>query len=108
MLATVNGAPVALGRIAEIKITWEPATMWRENREYAITVQGDVIPGIQGPTATAALMKQFQVQQQFFPDSSRPEILVDIYLSEGIDSWEGGEGRAGTNREQRRRRNTLL
>ena len=74
MLATVNGAPVALGRIAEIKITWEPATMWRENREYAITVQGDVIPGIQGPTATAALMKQFQPLIERLPPGYRVSI----------------------------------
>ena len=60
MLASVNGQAIPLGRIAQVKVTWEPATVWRENREYAITVQADVQPGIQGPTATAALMKQFE------------------------------------------------
>jgi multidrug efflux pump subunit AcrB len=60
MLASVNGQAIPLGRIAQVKVIWEPATVWRENREYAITVQADVQPGIQGPTATAALMKQFE------------------------------------------------
>ena len=30
--------------------------MWRENRDYAITVQGDVTEGLQGATVTAALL----------------------------------------------------
>ena len=30
--------------------------MWRESREYAITVQGDVIEGLQGATVTAELL----------------------------------------------------
>jgi multidrug efflux pump subunit AcrB len=34
-----------------------------------------------------------QVQQQFFPDSSRPEILVDIFLAEGA-SFEATEAAA--------------
>ena len=29
-----------------------------------------------------------RVQQQFFPDSSRPEILVDLWLPEGSDDRE--------------------
>lgn len=49
-----------LGRIADVKIVWEPATIWRDNREYALTIQADVNPGIQGATATTVLMKQFE------------------------------------------------
>ena len=45
MLTTVSGQAIPLGRIAQVKVVWEPATMWRENREYAITVQADVMPG---------------------------------------------------------------
>jgi multidrug efflux pump subunit AcrB len=33
--------------------TWEPGVMWRENRDYAITVQGDIVEGLQGATVTA-------------------------------------------------------
>jgi multidrug efflux pump len=32
--------------------TWEPGVMWREGRDYAITVQGDVVEGMQGATVT--------------------------------------------------------
>ncbi|HNQ10930.1 MAG TPA: efflux RND transporter permease subunit, partial [Giesbergeria sp.] len=34
----------------------EPGVMWREGREYAITVQGDVVQGLQGATVTQQLL----------------------------------------------------
>jgi multidrug efflux pump subunit AcrB len=74
MLLTVSGSPVALGRIAEVKVVWEPATIWRANREYAITVQGDTAQGIQGPTASSALMEQFQPLINGLPPGYRVEI----------------------------------
>ncbi len=60
MLTTVSGQTIPLGRIAKVNVVWEPATIWRENREYAITLQADVMPGIQGPTATEQLFKEFK------------------------------------------------
>jgi multidrug efflux pump len=41
--------------------TWEPGVMWRENRDYAITVQGDIVEGPagrHGHAATAARAAQ--------------------------------------------------
>ena len=29
--------------------------LWREGRSYAVTVQGDVVEGLQGPTVTDEL-----------------------------------------------------
>ncbi len=43
-----------LTQIAKPVFTWEPGVMWRENRDYAITVQGDVVEGLQGATVTDA------------------------------------------------------
>ena len=74
MLTTVAGQAIPLGRIAQVKVVWEPATMWRENREYAITVQADVMPGIQGPTATSALFKEFQPLIEKMPPGYRVTI----------------------------------
>ena len=74
MLATINGQAIPLGRIAQVKVVWEPATLWRENREYALTVQADVKPGIQGPTATDALMKDFQPLIKELPPGYRVSI----------------------------------
>ncbi len=30
--------------------------MWRENRDYAITVQSDIVEGLQGATVTQMLL----------------------------------------------------
>jgi multidrug efflux pump len=35
---------------------WEPGVMWRDNRDYSITVQGDIVEGLQGATVTAELL----------------------------------------------------
>lgn len=74
ILVTASGTPVPLGRIADVSIAWEPATIWRENKEYALTIQADVNPGVQGPTATAALMKQFEPLIKSLPPGYRLEI----------------------------------
>jgi len=55
-LPTASGQSIALTQIAKPRFTWEPGVMWRENRDYAITVQGDVMEGLQGATVTKALL----------------------------------------------------
>ncbi|AVS68343.1 multidrug transporter AcrB [Paracidovorax avenae] len=55
-LPTASGKAIPLTQIARPVFAWEPGVMWRQNREYAITVQGDVIEGLQGATVTEALL----------------------------------------------------
>ena len=55
-LPTASGKSIPLTQIAKPVFTWEPGVMWRENREYAITVQGDVVEGLQGATVTGQLL----------------------------------------------------
>ncbi len=55
-LPTASGQSIPLTQIAKPHFTWEPGVMWRENRDYAITVQGDVVEGLQGATVTNALL----------------------------------------------------
>ena len=55
-LPTASGKSIPLTQIAKPVFDWEPGVMWRENRSYAITVQGDVTEGLQGATVTAALL----------------------------------------------------
>ena len=54
-LPTASGQAIPLLQIAKPVFDWEPGVMWRENREYAITVQSDVVEGLQGATVTAEL-----------------------------------------------------
>ncbi|MDO9569478.1 MAG: efflux RND transporter permease subunit [Hydrogenophaga sp.] len=55
-LPTAGGQSIPLLQIARPVFDWEPGVMWRENRDYAITVQGDVVEGLQGATVTAELL----------------------------------------------------
>lgn len=55
-LPTASGRSIPLTQIAKPVFTWEPGVMWRENRDYGITVQSDVVEGLQGATVTAELL----------------------------------------------------
>ena len=54
-LPTASGKSIPLTQIAKPVFTWEPGVMWRENRDYAITVQSDIVEGLQGATVTEEL-----------------------------------------------------
>jgi multidrug efflux pump subunit AcrB len=55
-LPTTSGKSIPLTQIAKPIFTWEPGVMWRDNRDYSITVQGDIAEGLQGATVTAELL----------------------------------------------------
>jgi multidrug efflux pump subunit AcrB len=52
-MPTASGRYVPLSQLVKAEFGWEPGVIWRENRNYAITVQSEVKDGIQGPTVTA-------------------------------------------------------
>jgi multidrug efflux pump len=52
---TSTGRSIPLGQIARGDFVWEPGVLWREGRDYAATVQGDIVEGLQGATVTAQL-----------------------------------------------------
>lgn len=49
---TASGKAVTISQLARAHFVWEPGVVWREGREWAITVQADVAEGIQGPTVS--------------------------------------------------------
>jgi multidrug efflux pump len=53
---TASGKNIPLSQIAQPQLSWEPGVMWRQGREFAITVQSDVVEGLQGATVTAQLL----------------------------------------------------
>ena len=55
-LPTASGKSIPLTQIATPSFAWEPGVMWRDNRDYAITVQSDIVEGLQGATVTAELL----------------------------------------------------
>ncbi|MEO7400986.1 MAG: efflux RND transporter permease subunit [Polaromonas sp.] len=59
-LPTASGKTIPLTQIAKPVFAWEPGVMWRENRDYAITVQSDIVEGLQGATVTQQLQPQLK------------------------------------------------
>ncbi|HWV15143.1 MAG TPA: efflux RND transporter permease subunit [Cellvibrio sp.] len=54
-LPTSSGKSVTLSQIARVQFVWEPGIVWRENREWAVTVQADVLDHIQGATVSGQI-----------------------------------------------------
>jgi multidrug efflux pump subunit AcrB len=93
-IQTNNGRSIPLSQLTNPRVEWEPGVLWRENRQWAITVQADVANGIQGPTVSdqidplldslrASLPAGYQiVQDGAAADSARAQdsILVNIGL----------------------------
>jgi multidrug efflux pump subunit AcrB len=55
-LPTASGKSIPLTQIAKPTFGWEPGVMWRDGRDYAITVQSDIVEGLQGATVTNELL----------------------------------------------------
>ena len=66
-LPTASGRSIPLTQIARPVFTWEPGVMWRENRDYAITVNADIIEGLQGATVTNELLPALKALEANWP-----------------------------------------
>jgi multidrug efflux pump subunit AcrB len=60
--------------VAKASLAWEPGVLWREGRQYAVTVQGDVVEGVQGPTVTAKAWPKLQALAATMPPGYAIEI----------------------------------
>ena len=85
-LPTASGKPIPLTQIARIGFGWEPGVMWREGRKYAVTVQGDVVDGVQGPTVTQAVSAQIAAIKQGLPPD------YDIRIAGAQEQSSKGQG----------------
>jgi len=63
-LPTASGKSIPLTQIAKPTFAWEPGVLWRDGRDYAITVQGDIIEGLQGATVTAELLPSLRALEK--------------------------------------------
>ncbi|WP_338849342.1 efflux RND transporter permease subunit [Massilia sp. W12] len=66
-LQTASGKSVTVGQVAHVHFAWEPGVIWREGREWAITVQSDVADGIQGTTVSSQVDKEVQKMREKLP-----------------------------------------
>jgi multidrug efflux pump subunit AcrB len=51
-MPTGSGRYVPLSQLVKVDFAWEPGVLWRENGNYAITVQSDIRDGIQAATVS--------------------------------------------------------
>jgi len=75
---TATGQRVPLAQIATPVLDWEPGVLWREGREYAITVQADVREGLQGATVTAELLPALQTLEREWLDQGLVQYRVQV------------------------------
>jgi multidrug efflux pump len=73
-LPTASGRSVPITQIAKVNFAFEPGVLWREGRNYAVTVQGDVVEGVQGPTVTAQVWPELKKLSAQMPPGYRIEI----------------------------------
>jgi multidrug efflux pump subunit AcrB len=73
-LPNASGRSIPLTQIAKLGFDWEPGVLWREGRNFAVTVQGDVVEGVQGPTVTGEVWPQLQALAAKMPPGYGIEI----------------------------------
>ena len=94
-LPTASGKAIPLLQIARPVFDWEPGVMWRENRDWAITVQGDITEGLQGATVTAQLLPELRRLESGWRESGDGADRIEVAgaveeSSKGADSIAAG------------------
>jgi multidrug efflux pump subunit AcrB len=75
---TASGKAVTVSQLARAHFVWEPGVVWRENREWAVTVQSDVGDGIQGPTVSNQINPRLDALRAKLPAGYRIELAGAI------------------------------
>ncbi len=83
---TANGKAIPLTQIAQVGFGWEPGVLWREGRQYAVTVQGDVVEGVQGPTVTMQVWPKLAELKAKMPPG------YDIQIAGALEESSKGQG----------------
>jgi multidrug efflux pump len=83
---TSSGRSVPLTQVAQVTFDWEPGVMWREGRKYAITVQGDVVDGVQGATVSGQVWPEMQKLQARMPQG------LSIQVAGAVEESSKGQG----------------
>ncbi|MHA4871411.1 efflux RND transporter permease subunit [Duganella sp. PWIR1] len=66
-IPTASGKSVPISQLARAHFVWEPGVVWREGRDWAITVQSDVVDNIQGPTVSGQIEPQLKALRDALP-----------------------------------------
>jgi multidrug efflux pump len=85
-MPTSSGRSVPLTQIAKVSFSWEPGVLWREGRNFAVTIQGDVVEGVQGPTVTAQVWPKLKELAKTMPPG------YDIQVAGAVEESSKGQG----------------
>ena len=77
-IATASGKLIPAGQILKPVLSWEPGVMWREGREYAITVQCDIVEGLQGATVTQQLLPELRKLEAKWQQNAIASYRVEV------------------------------
>ena len=77
-VATASGRSIPLSQLARPVLAWEPGVLWREGRVYAITVQSDIVDGLQGATVTQQLWPALEELQARWQAGPQPDYRIEI------------------------------
>ena len=77
-LPTASGKSIPLTQIAKPVFTWEPGVMWREGRDYAITVQSDMVEGLQGATVTNQLLPELKSLEAKWAQAGQGAYRIEV------------------------------
>jgi multidrug efflux pump subunit AcrB len=92
---TASGKSVPLLQIAKPVFDWEPGVIWRQGRDYAITVQSDLAEGLQGATVTAQLLPELKALEAQWHAAGQTDYRIEVagaveQSSKGSDSIAAG------------------
>ncbi len=82
---TASGRSIPLSQVAKASFVWEPGVLWRENRDYAATVQGDIVEGLQGATVTEQIDPQLDPIREAMPPG------YDIQIAGAVEESSKGQ-----------------
>ncbi|HEX4869871.1 MAG TPA: efflux RND transporter permease subunit [Moraxellaceae bacterium] len=77
-LPTATGQSIPFAQVGHAGLAWEPGVIWRQNGNFAITVQGDVREGIQGTTVALRLNDRLDALRATLPPGYRIEIAGTV------------------------------
>jgi len=77
-LPSASGKSIPLTQIAKPVFAWEPGVMWREGRDYAITVQSDIVEGLQGATVTQELQPPLKALEKKWHDDGMTGYRIEV------------------------------
>ena len=77
-LPTASGKSIPLTQVAKPVFAWEPGVMWREGRDYAITVQSDIVEGFQGATVTQELQPRLKALEKKWQDGGMAGYRIEV------------------------------